>query len=808
MGEGARSPGREPAGRPLVMAPLTRKHQILFLLVNSAATLYGSLLNLPMARAQVAASDSSWAGIILCLFIAIPIATTVTTALYLIATKLRAPHSLASALYAVAVAACWVSAFHILAMCLVCVVAPALGGAPLYTSIPSAHIWAPFPIMNFASALVYAVILRFPYTIALLASQTLLYALLCLTVGARIEEALADSLYALVFSAAFTGVTHALLSGVGDLARYTTKTIQDRATAFKLEASLEQRSQVNALLHDYIIAVTVVVGRGLEVGRTAVQEAAVEALGVLNRMMSDDPLPAPIAPSPDESATERGWDVEDERDLSVRSFARLVRNVANAHGFSFRMRGIFTRIVLSRSATRLAVLFNRPKNALQSQVMVATMQAMLEAIRNAHRHANATQHDVTLRLHLVGPARFTLRVCDNGVGFSVNPASFGLGIRNSLFARMAEVDGTVNIDSRPGGGCCVSLSGNLLTGLGKPTELRFTEPEEQPGNMIGSAADVFVYYVCSRWGRVTSIGIIVVQWFFVYVSATHSTTPIPALVTGIILTATALPIAVRPASRPSPLFIIAFMVVCTILPAYSISALPTFPHPGQSTFAVPFLVFVILWMWAHTARFSAFIAFVITCASFIWGSHHYGFQPPMPWDVVGRNVGAMTFFVLAFTVTSKVYSHIQREFDTQGILQAIRRASKHALAQRQQWVRDINAETRELLTDLAGGADPTSLRKSATVTEEQLRDFIRAAGLSVAPLREQVRLARLRGVKIRLVDDSRGRTALDGLIEQATTIVRDAGPGSQVTVRALPPGKASLGTILVGEPASERLTII
>ncbi|MDO5723995.1 MAG: hypothetical protein Q4P33_06315 [Flaviflexus sp.] len=810
MGDGARSTERKPTDRPLVMAPLSRWHQSLFLLVNSAATVYGAFVNLPMAKAQVDASQSSWAGAILIVFIAVPAMTTTLTALTAITLKLNAPTALTDALFQVMKAACWVGTFHILAMCLVCVAMPMLGGPPLYTSMPSAQVWAPFPVMNFAAALVYAVILRFPYTFALLLSQTILYTLLCLTVGARIEEALADSLYAFVFSGAFTGATHALLSGVGDLARYITKTIQDRCAAFELDASLEQRSQVNALLHDYIIAVTVVVGRGLEVSRDAVQAAATEALGVLNRMLSDDPLCAVISPSPAEFSPEEpmDWDVADSADLSVRSFARLVRNVANAHGFSFHPRGLLTRIALSRSSTGLTHLLTRSSNALQVSVMEATMHAMLEAIRNAHRHAEATHCDIKLRLHLVGPARFTLRICDNGKGFDVNPSAYGFGIRNSLFARMNEVGGEVSIDSRPGGGCCVSLTANLLTvAAERPTELRFSRPAGGPA-VLSSATDVFLYYVCSKWGRLTAAGIVAVQWLFVYVAATQSTSIIPPIVAGLALTAGSIPIALRPAMRPTAPFIAVFLVGAAILPAYSISALPTFPHPSQSTFALPFLVFIMLWMWGRGVRFFALLSFVIACISFAWGSQHYGFQPPMPWDVIGRNIGAMVFFTLAFSVTSRVYSQIQQEFDTQGILQSMRVAATRALAQRQQRVRDIDDETRELLTELAGGADPAELRQVAAVTEQQLRDFLRAAGLSVTPLREEARRARQRGVKIRLVDDSRGHTNLTPLIDRATEIIRRSNAGSEITVRALPPGKESLGTILLTGSGREQLILV
>lgn len=135
----------------------------------------------------------------------------------------------------------------------------------------------------------------------------------------------------------------------------------------------------------------------------------------------------------------------------------------------------------------------------------------------------------------------------------------------------------------------------------------------------------------------------------------------------------------------------------------------------------------------------------------------------------------------------------------------MRQASHRALVARQRRVQEIDRETRTLLTQLAAGTDPQELQKDAAVTEEQLRDFIRADRLTIPPLRQTVREARSRGVRVRLADDSAGIHDLRTLINEANTIIAKAAPGDEVTVRALPPGKSHLGSVLISVDGQDTL---
>lgn len=783
---------------------MSDRNQIVFLLLNSAAAFYTALANLPMARDQVAVSTAWWAPAMLAFFLAVPALTTTLASLGYIATRLNLPGQ--RALLAAARSAGWLSAYAVLIMSVWAVGAHLITGVPLYTRFPSAHVWAPFPLMLAAPAVIYPVILRSHLALHLLVAHTVLGVPFGVSVGLRPGEALADSLYSMVFSGVFIGVSHALLTGLADLEQSTSKTIADRLATFELNARLEERTQVNALLHDYIIAVTVVVGRNLEVGRHAVKAAAREALEVLDRMMSDAPLYAPI---PAEPEAERAlWQPLENGALTARSFARLIGNVANTHGCAFHLRGPATYILLSRWFRRFTEIARRPPLSISSRTANAAVHATLEAIRNSERHAGRAHREISLRLHLFDPPGFTLRISDDGCGFSGDPQSYGLGIRHSLIARMTEVNGTARIESAPGEGCQVVVTGPLLSRSDPQPATAEAQHAAAPSDDITSADDAFAHYVKTRWGKIAALAIIPVLWLFTANTIEISHDPLSIAAVGLVLTLLGLVVCTRPWRHVGLPLGAAILAASITLPAATLAALPTFPHPSQATFTLPFLTFIHLWMWARGARISASVCFALACVSFAWASFHYGFIAPMPWDVIGRNIGTALFFASAYSVTEVVYRRIRRELDTQGILRAMRTASRRALAERQARVRTIDAEARELLTRLAQGEDPDLLRRTAAITEEQLRDFIRAAGLSVEPLREEVRAARIRGAKIRLVDDSRGHADLGGLIALATELISKANAGEEVTVRALPPGKEGNGTILLTSLGEEELLLV
>jgi signal transduction histidine kinase len=77
-----------------------------------------------------------------------------------------------------------------------------------------------------------------------------------------------------------------------------------------------------------------------------------------------------------------------------------------------------------------------------------------EAMSNAARHSHA--HKITLELRLDGGTG-VLQIRDDGVGFSTDQKSGGLGLRTMQY-RASAIQGTLSIDSQPGSGTVVTCS--------------------------------------------------------------------------------------------------------------------------------------------------------------------------------------------------------------------------------------------------------------------------------------------------------------------------------------------------------------
>jgi len=94
---------------------------------------------------------------------------------------------------------------------------------------------------------------------------------------------------------------------------------------------------------------------------------------------------------------------------------------------------------------------------LPPAVETALFRAVQEALTNVAKHADADRVDIVLKF---GPEALEIRVEDDGRGFDVPEAlrneGAGLGLQG-MRERMALLDGTLEIASRPGGGTRLSL---------------------------------------------------------------------------------------------------------------------------------------------------------------------------------------------------------------------------------------------------------------------------------------------------------------------------------------------------------------
>jgi signal transduction histidine kinase len=104
--------------------------------------------------------------------------------------------------------------------------------------------------------------------------------------------------------------------------------------------------------------------------------------------------------------------------------------------------------VSQREKTAVRFLQTGADDGLPRNAAVCLYRVLQEGLRNATRHARATQVTVTLD---VGERDASLRVEDDGVGFEAGEAGCGLGL-SSMRERVALVEGQLRLHSRPGEG--------------------------------------------------------------------------------------------------------------------------------------------------------------------------------------------------------------------------------------------------------------------------------------------------------------------------------------------------------------------
>lgn len=85
---------------------------------------------------------------------------------------------------------------------------------------------------------------------------------------------------------------------------------------------------------------------------------------------------------------------------------------------------------------------------------LAVREAVREVLRNTRKHAGVDRAEVRIVERSGGVA---VIAGDRGAGFRMDGQAGGFGIRESIVARMAEVGGSADIESRPGQGTTVTL---------------------------------------------------------------------------------------------------------------------------------------------------------------------------------------------------------------------------------------------------------------------------------------------------------------------------------------------------------------
>lgn len=116
-------------------------------------------------------------------------------------------------------------------------------------------------------------------------------------------------------------------------------------------------------------------------------------------------------------------------------------------------------------------------NRLETGAKIALYRIAQEALTNIERHAEASEISVDVRGHKHGA---TLRIMDNGRGFTPKAQSGGLGLRN-MAERVEQLDGTLRVLSAKGAGTVIEVDVPLSHMLPPETEsaTRANEPQSQ-----------------------------------------------------------------------------------------------------------------------------------------------------------------------------------------------------------------------------------------------------------------------------------------------------------------------------------------
>ena len=102
---------------------------------------------------------------------------------------------------------------------------------------------------------------------------------------------------------------------------------------------------------------------------------------------------------------------------------------------------------------RVQVLMPEDVEGLSEQRVAAIAGAVREALTNAGKHGNAQR----VVVYVEENGEVFCSVKDDGVGFDVDAATEGVGLRESIHGRMAACGGRAEVDSTPGSGTEVRL---------------------------------------------------------------------------------------------------------------------------------------------------------------------------------------------------------------------------------------------------------------------------------------------------------------------------------------------------------------
>jgi signal transduction histidine kinase len=94
------------------------------------------------------------------------------------------------------------------------------------------------------------------------------------------------------------------------------------------------------------------------------------------------------------------------------------------------------------------------ENILDENEKLMIYRIVQEAISNALKHSNASRFSISIKEQ---KESISLTMKDNGTGFDVDNIKKGAGLKN-IQNRVYLVDGSLNIESKPGRGCTIQIT--------------------------------------------------------------------------------------------------------------------------------------------------------------------------------------------------------------------------------------------------------------------------------------------------------------------------------------------------------------
>ncbi|MDO5746153.1 MAG: hypothetical protein Q4P66_00610 [Actinomycetaceae bacterium] len=681
--------------------------------------------------------------------------------------------------------------------------------------LESTQIEAPFITGIFAVPILFA-LYHSPRVIpALIVIQACLNWAVLLNFVSNDLAALANTVYGVFFAGIYLGIALSLFKGAAGLRSALEDTQRQRKKALETQSILAAENQIDSLVHDYIVAVAVTVGKGAHVAHEQIKDSARRALDVLHELHYRERDFVTTELSSLEFATNYDFNTETTmyslytsesgKSLRLSDFIRITRSIADAQNCEFSVRGLIATALTYSPLSFIRVILRLDSMMIPNVIANELLLAVLESLRNIELHANALHKRVKLEIALRNSPCIIVTVNDNGKGFDPQKIKDGMGIQHSIIQRLEILGGTTHITTQPGQGTTIRMCvpTPLSFGTGSTTHRKTLTPNllaVEPPTVSAAARkatqQAFGWLLQTQFGRTFVFSIIPLVMLF-WASSLHRNTHwyFPSLTTALILCPLTM-IALRPLDEPSFFLRVTILIISIATPIINCFGFPIDIHPSLALFSIPFITMIDIWLISRGRAGLAWISFTLSSLCFSFTILALGFHAPLPWDVVFRNLGTLIFFYLPSLFIELLYRRLHQQADTQTLLRASATMAQKITALKRFRVEQIYHDTHSFLTKLSDGTDPRELREEARLLEAQLRDSIAASRLLVPPLSESVRKARTRGINVRLIDNSRGQSSLSTLITQAAKSVARSQPGDEIIIRAVPPGRSFIGTIV------------